>query len=130
MGRKSNKIDIEDLAGAIVRELHQYSDKVDADVKKAVRKTANSVKAELAQTSPKETGDYAKSWKASLTEETGHAMHITVHAGKYQIAHLLENGHALRRGGRTVGSVSPKPHIKAAEEHGKQLLTELIEKVL
>ena len=132
MGRKTNKIDIEDLAGAIVRELHQYSDKVDADVKKAVRKTANSVRSELVQTSPKETGDYAKSWKSSLTEETGHSMHITVYAGKYQIAHLLENGHALRRGGRTIGKgyVSPEQHIKTAEEHGEQLLTELIEKVL
>ncbi len=124
----SSKIDIDELTKEIMKGLQEYSELADSEMKKAVRKTANSVKKEISANAPKLTGDYAKSWRASLTEERSHAIHMTVHANppEYRLAHLLENGHAKRGGGRVEG----KPHIAPAEKNGELLLESLIAKEL
>lgn len=130
MGR-SNKINIDGLANEVMKGLREYADLADSEVKSAVRKTANSVKKEISDNAPKDTGDYAKSWKASVTQEKSHALQMTVHSkDHYQLAHLLEKGHELRRGGRKIGDVKEKPHIAPAEEHGAEMLENLIRKGL
>ena len=99
----------------------------DMEMKKAVRKTATSVKKEISAKAPKKTGAYAKSWTAKKTKENSHSLEMTVHSkNRYQLAHLLEKGHAKRGGGR----VSGKPHIAPAEENGVQMLENLIEEAL
>lgn len=96
-------------------------------MKKAVRKTAKSVKDEISSNAPKRTGAYSKSWTSKKTKENSHSLEMTVHSkNRYQLAHLLEKGHAKRGGGR----VSGKPHIAPAEEKGVQLLEHLIEEAL
>ena len=57
--------------------------------------------------------EYAKSWTVKKTKETSNSLEVTVHSkNRYQLAHLLEHGHAKRGGGR----VSARPHIAKAEE--------------
>lgn len=52
---------------------------------------------------------------------------MTVYSkNRYQLAHLLEHGHAKRGGGR----VSGKPHIAPAEENGVEMLENLIKEAL
>ena len=52
---------------------------------------------------------------------------MTVYSrNRYQIAHLLEHGHAKRGGGR----VAAIPHIAPAEEAGEKQLTEEITRSL
>ena len=118
---------IEDMAAEIMRGLTEYADLADTAMKAAVKKTATSVKKEISANAPKRTGRYAKSWTTKKTKENNHSLEITVHSkNRYQIAHLLEHGHAKRGGGR----VAAIPHIAPAEEHGEEMLTELIEKAL
>ena len=116
---------IDDMADEIMKGLTEYAELADSAMKKAVHKTAKTVKEEISANAPKRTGRYAKSWTTKKTKENSHTLEMTVHSkGRYQIAHLLEHGHAKRGGGR----VSGKPHIAPAEQHGEELLESLIKK--
>lgn len=79
---------------------------IDEVSKEAVKK--------LRQESPKGSkGKYARGWTRKV--ETGRmTVGATVYGktGTYQLAHLLEHGHAKRGGGRTSAIV----HIKPVEE--------------
>ena len=118
---------IDDMAAEIMQGLTEYADLADTAMKKAVKKTATEVKKQIAATAPSDTGAYAKSWATKTVSENSHTLEITVHSkNRYQLAHLLEKGHAKRNGGR----VSGKPHIAPAEAHGEEMLTQLIEEAL
>ncbi len=118
---------INDLADLVMNGLREYSELADTAMKKAVRKTATSVKKEISANAPVKSGRYKKSWTARKTKENSHSLEMTVHSeDRYQLAHLLEKGHAKRNGGRVAG----RPHIAPAEENGVDLLESLIKKEL
>ena len=111
------------FAAAIMDTLNEYRDLVVDDVKEAVKKSGNTVKKSIEESAPKDIGDYAKSWAVKTTRETANSLELTVHSrNRYQLAHLLEFGHAKRGGGR----VAAQSHIAPAEEKGiKQLELEI-----
>ena len=118
---------IDNLADEIMRGLHEYRDLADDAMKKAVRKTAATVKSEISANAPADTGAYAKSWSTKKVSESSHSLNVTVHSrNRYQIAHLLEHGHAKRNGGR----VSGKPHIAPAKQKGEHTFDAIIRKAL
>ncbi len=118
---------IDDMADEIMKGLTEYSDLADSAMKKAVRKTATSVKKEISANAPVKSGRYKKSWTAKKTKENSHTLEMTIHSkDRYQLAHLLEHGHAKRNGGR----VAAIPHIAPAEENGADMLESLIKKEL
>ena len=114
---------IDDLADEIIAGLQEYAMIADDAMKKAVKKTATTVKKEISANAPKDTGVYGKSWTTKKIKENSHTLQMTVHSkNRYQLAHLLEKGNAKRGGGRVQG----KPHIAPAEEHGAELLESLL----
>ncbi len=124
MGRR---ISIDALEDTVMEYLNDYADVSAEGMKKAVRKAGNTVKKEISANAPKDTGAYSKSWAVKNTKETANALEVTVYSrNKYQLAHLLEHGHAKRNGGRTAG----KSHIAPAEETGIRQLEAEIERSL
>lgn len=120
-----SRIQIDQLTDTVMRELENYAETTTDGVKAAVKKAANTVKKEISATAPVRTGKYAKSWATKTTGENSHAIEITVHSrNRYQLAHLLEHGHAKRNGGR----VAARPHIAAAEQRGIEELEREIER--
>lgn len=118
---------VDNMAMEIMKGLMEYAELADTEMKKAVRKTATAVKNDISANAPKKTGRYKKSWAAKKVKENSHTLEMTVHSkDRYQIAHLLEHGHAKRGGGR----VAAIPHIAPAEQHGEDMLTHLIEEAL
>ena len=118
---------IDNLTKEIMKGLQEYSELADDEMKKAVRKTATSVKKEISANAPHDTGTYAKSWTSLKVRETSHNLQMTVHSrNRYRLAHLLEKGHAKRGGGRVEGH----PHIAPAEKNGEELLETLIRKAI
>lgn len=125
MGNRTVAVD--GLADAVMEGLAEYADLATDDMKKAVRKAGNSVRKEISENAPKDTGGYAKSWAVKTTRETSNSLELTVHSkNRYQLAHLLEHGHAKRGGGR----VPAQPHIAPAEQSGTEELEREIEKAL
>ena len=120
-------VQIGELADAVMETLEEYADLAAEDVKQAVRDAGEMVRKEIRANAPKDTEDYAKSWAVKKTKETSASLTLTVHSkNRYQLAHLLEFGHAKRGGGR----VSGKAHIAPAEELGIKELERSIEKAL
>ena len=123
----ANKVSIDGLADAVMKELNEYKDLSTEDMKKDVRKAAQTVKKDIQANAPRKSGKYAKSWSIKTDKETSETLALIVHSrNKYQLAHLPEKGHAKRGGGRTAA----QPHIAPAEEHGAEELESLIRRDL
>ena len=123
----NEKVSVDELASKIMDGLQEYVNLTTENVKEAVKNVGNTVKKEISDNAPKNTGKYKKSWTVKQTKETSNSLTVVVHSkNRYQIAHLLENGHAKRNGGRTKAI----PHIKPAEEVGIKQLEDEIERKL
>ena len=123
----SRSIAIDEMAGAIERELMEYRELAADELKTAVKKAGRTAKSDIGKTAPERTGAYAKSWRMKVTEESAVGIGVTVYSpSHYMLAHLLENGHAKRNGGRVAG----ERHIAPAEEHAREQLIGDIEKAL
>lgn len=123
----SNVVKINELADAIMEGLNEYAELVTEEMKEAVKNASTTVRKEIKDNAPSDTGKYAKSWMAKKVRETSQTLTMVVHSkNRYQLAHLLEFGHALRNGGRYEG----KAHIAPAEQKGVEQLKEEIERAL
>lgn len=121
------KIAVSQLSAAVMEAVREYADTAAEEVKQAVTETGNEVRDEIRQNAPKNTGAYARSWAVKKTRETSQSLTVMVHSKThYQLAHLLEFGHAKRGGGR----VAAQPHIARAEERGIEQLEARIHRAL
>ena len=123
----ANRCRIDQMAHVIMEGLQEYADLAAEDMKAAVKKAGNSAKKDIQANAPEKTGAYQKSWAVKTVRENASAMEVVVYSrNRYQLAHLLEFGHALRQGGRTRAF----PHIAPAEQAGIEQLTRDIERDL
>lgn len=109
-------ISVDELAEAVQAELDAYvglaPEAFEAAGKAAGKKAVKRLKSD----SPSKTGEYAKNWKVK-TVKTRTGASTTIYQGKKPgLAHLLEYGHPIVHGGRTVGQAKAFPHIAAAQE--------------
>lgn len=123
----ATKVSIDQMASVIMDGLKEYADLATDDLKAAVKKTGNEVRKQIQSTAQKASGKYSKSWSVKTTKESSNGMEVTVYSrNRYQLAHLLEFGHAKRGGGR----VAARPHIAAAEQAGIESFEQAIERSL
>lgn len=103
------------MTNAIMGEMNKYSKVLAIQMKKIANTTALQVKKDIRTSAPRKTGVYATNWGYKKTKESPTSIEFTVYVKKkYQLAHLLENGHRDRGGGDTRAF----PHIKKAELNG------------
>ena len=122
-----SRIKVDELTDAIMEELEEYKDLATDKMKKAVKDAGKTVKKEINNSAPVKTGRYKKSWTSRTTAETSSDIEVTVYSpSRYMLAHLLENGHAKRGGGRTRAF----PHIALAESKGEEQLEADLTKAL
>lgn len=105
-----------------------YFSKVNEATREVIPQVAKEAAKRLRKASPKgRTGDYAKGW-ASSVDNGRMRVGATVYGkhGTYQLAHLLEYGHATRNGGRTGAN----EHIKPVEEWAVEEVQDQIMKTI
>ncbi len=123
----TDRVKIDQMAHVIMEGLQEYADLATEDLKKAVKKAGDEAKKDIQANAPVKTGAYKKSWTVKTTKETSNAMEVVVHSrNRYQLAHLLEFGHAKRGGGRTKAI----PHIAPAEQRAAEILEREVEAAL
>lgn len=121
------KVKIGNLASTIIDGLEEYKNLITEEMKEACKDSSDLAKKEIKANASKRTGKYKKSWTSRKTKETATSVNYSVHSPRlYRIAHLLENGHAKRNGGRVLG----RPHIKPAEEKAVNNLEKKITKAI
>lgn len=118
------KVKIDRFAAAISKELTDFSGDKREKMKKIIDTAAKEGAKKLKSTSPKKTGDYAKSWTNSNISENRLKKKKVIYnkAPEYRLTHLLENGHAKRGGGR----VAPKVHIKPVYDEINKAIDEWV----
>ena len=102
-------IKVDELAGEIVLAIQAYTEDVSEAIDQAARDTAKAMAQDLRETSPKDTGEYAKGWTHRKEAPGSYRVY---NKKKPQLTHLLEHGHAKAGGGR----VEEIPHIKPAQD--------------
>ena len=123
------KAPIIDLAKAVNEVLEEYGREVETSVAKVIPDVADDTVGKLnTSPTPIKTGEYASGW--TTTKETSAFGKVTVRVyneKKPTLTHLLEYGHAIKRGGRTIGNVRGIKHIKTRSEYAEDLLMKKVE---
>ena len=104
----SANISIDQLSDAITEELTIYNQSVIDGIKKEAKKSMSQLVKDTKATAPvgKRQKHYRDSIKGKKTAESDRSVSYTwyVDGSDYRLSHLLENGHALRDGGRAHGN--------------------------
>jgi hypothetical protein len=111
----------EGIESAINKYLEDYSEEVIQATEKIVidvaKDSVNKLKAESPKREGKSKHQYSKGWTYKLdNRRLYNGAIIYGKKGTYNLAHLLEHGHALVVGGRKRGDVSAKVHIEPVEK--------------
>lgn len=120
------------LAETVKRTLQEFQGVTEEAVAKGVVECANSAVDELRSAHPPGSEKYGSwdrynaSWKRSKLKNTkkGGYSEVIHNEKHYQLAHLLEKGHAVRGGGRARAF----PHIAPVAEKAEEKLLEMIRK--
>lgn len=101
------------FAEVVQKYLEDYDGECITVMTEEIPKVAKEAAKKLRRESPKVSGKYARGWTVKV-EKGRMRIGATVHgkSGTYQLAHLLEHGHAKRNGGRVGG----KTHIAPVEQ--------------
>ena len=130
----SKKINIDQLAATLQKELAEYTVTVTDEVKETVKDIGKYAARQIAQKSPRRAGGYpkkrervpgtyAKGWKSKVAFEGRNDIRVVVYNKDGYMTHLLENGHKKVLWGRvTGGRVPAKLHIKPVEDEINQKL--------
>lgn len=103
-----NSIGLEQLGDAINRELTLYGNNIIERIKKETKNSMTQLVKQTKATAPvgKRTRHYRDSIKSKKVSENDRSITYMwyVDGSDYRLSHLLENGHALRDGGRYEGT--------------------------
>lgn len=120
---------VDNLSSAIVRELETYSE----DVTESVKVVADDVMKDLVNNTKRDApigarrGKYKKAISSKVSTNTKYKKILVWHvkAPHYRLAHLLNNGHVKRGGGRIAGDNHITKNERIAVEDFERKIEEI-----
>lgn len=112
--------------------LNDYKD----DIQKGISDIAVDVakedvnKLKHANTYKVRSGAYNRSWTVKTTRGLSSINCIVHNKEHYQLTHLLEKGHQIKRNGTRVGSAKAFPHIAPVEQQSNEQYTRRVENLI
>ena len=124
-----SKIGPEEFSKALEQLLEDYAEVTEEAVMHGLIQTADECVDDLKSANPPGSGHY-RSWKrynggwsrTKLSANKKKGFTTIIHNKYYQLTHLLENGHALKGGGRAAAF----EHIAPAERKAQEKLSQNI----
>lgn len=124
-----SKISPEEFTKTIQKAFEEYADATVDAVSIGLIQTADECVDDLKSANPPGSGKY-RSWtrynngwsRTKLSANKKKGFTTIIHNKYYQLTHLLENGHALKDGGRA----DPFEHIAPAERKAQEKLSQNI----
>ena len=108
-------VGVESFASEVTKALQDWTQDVQYEVVMAVDEKAKKLVKLLKASSPKESGAYKKNWTSKkITDNYSFYRRIVHNRKRYQLTHLLENGH--KKGKNQKTDVKAIPHIKPARD--------------
>lgn len=126
----ADKVTVDNFANVLLKEMEKYSQACSEEIKEVVKDAGKKARTELKRTSPKRSGEYAKKWSMKVAKENSTSVEVVIYDKRYSLVHLLEKGHQLRKGGRSIGEVKPMEHVAPAQEKLEIELEKGIKEVL
>lgn len=123
------KVSPDNLDEAIMAELDQFAGMLPDEIATAQKAAAKAAVKELKTTSPGK-GRYGKGWKTKTTKTRTGSETVIYNGDVPGLAHLLEFGHPIVSGGRTVGQAKAFPHIEPTEKNVVDVYEKELTKVL
>lgn len=123
-----SNISIDQLGDAIAAQLNTFEKSVREGVRKAVDESMDQMVKETKRTAQVRTGRYKRKISAAVDEDTLVTYSKVWHVKKpdYRLAHLLDKGHATRKGGHIDGN----EHIANAEHRAVETFQRKLEEVI
>lgn len=114
----AKKVTIDNLASEIDKILESYEGDVENNLEEITAKvTKTGVSLLKSESSVKFNGkDYASGWTSKLEKQKLYTQGTLYNKKLPGLPHLLEYGHAIVAGGRTVGQVKGRAHIEPVEK--------------
>lgn len=114
--------DIDSLVTDLANQLSEYSDEVAKGIAELVDTTMDNLVADTKRDAPVNQGKYKKAISSKYLKKsnTEHVKVWYVKAPAYRLAHLLNNGHAKRGGGRVAGDNHITNNVERAIESFEQ----------
>lgn len=115
------KISIDSLEDTVTRIIQDYGEEAERVLAETAKEVAKQAKRKLVNTSPNDTGKYAKGWSYRVVKPNRFVTKVSIYNTKKPgLTHLLENGHATRNGTARVYPDTPAhPHIEKVNEEAQ-----------
>ena len=113
--------------------LKDYSEEVQEGIVKIAQEVAKEDVQTLRNTRDTykvRSGKYNKGWTVKTTKGRNTISCIIHNKDQYQLTHLLEKGHTIKRNGTVKGNAKAYPHIAPVEETSNKTFERRVEELI